>query len=40
MREASKAIAIPSAVNNPKKIVGRKFESTRIEKPTIMVIAV
>lgn len=37
---AINAINIASPVNNPKIIVGIKFDNTSIEKPKIMVIPV
>jgi hypothetical protein len=40
VREAKRAMAIPSAVKRPKKIVGKKLDSTKIENPTLIVVAV
>ncbi len=40
VKDASNAIAMPSAVKTPKKMVGRKFDSTNMENPAMMVIAV
>ncbi len=40
VKAANKAINIARAVNKPKYIVGTKFDITRIENPTMIVIAV
>lgn len=40
VREAISAINIARPVNRPKYMVGRKLESIRMEKPTMMIIEV
>jgi hypothetical protein len=40
VNELRNANTIANAVNSPKRIVGKKFDSDRIEKPAAIVVAV
>mgnify|MGYP000536407340 CR=1 FL=1 len=40
VKAASRAMIMATAVNRPKSIVGMKFDRTRIENPTVIVIVV